>query len=586
VTVLPGVSTLMSLLPYPVVRGSSPGNTGELLDGVRLPLLFHLLAGPAIIHPEFIERVDFYPGGFPVEYGGYTGGILDGITRKPNPEPRTELDVGLLQTGAFLGRTYEPLGVTATVAARYGYPGLLLSLLSPTISLSYWDYQARLDGPAFGGNWTIFAYGARDDLKTATTNAAGVTSLQTAVMYQTHHIDLRWHTGTEDRERSVRLILRDDQSQTGTASDTQTLGLSPQLRLKQRLLPSLVLDVGLDGDVHTVRTTRSAAAQQALSALSNALEDSGTVLGSGAFVQLAWRPIDSLAIIPGIREDVLHDSSNTRWSTDPRLMVRWRLRDGDVGGTTLKASFGVYHQPPRLALPIPGADEAKLTYELLASKQTSLGAEVKLGPGVDLDVQTYYNANNPVLFDLSVNQDASQLLNNPPTAAPGTGAAASNTGNDANTIVNRLFVPSQGRAYGLELMLRKRDTDGFFGWIAYTLSHSERLMNGAWTTFDFDRTHILNAVAGIRLPRNWELGARLLLQSGTPVTTFHGYNAGRTAPDFQLDVRVDKRAVWNDWMLDFYVDIINATVAEESGGIVGAAAFRYVLPTIGFRAVL
>jgi TonB family protein len=66
VTVLPGVTTAMSLLPYPIVRGSSPGNTGALLDGVRLPLLFHLLAGPAVLHPEFIERVDFFPGGFPV----------------------------------------------------------------------------------------------------------------------------------------------------------------------------------------------------------------------------------------------------------------------------------------------------------------------------------------------------------------------------------------------------------------------------------------------------------------------------------------------------------------------------------------
>jgi hypothetical protein len=39
-------------------------------------------------------------------------------------------------------------------------------------------------------------------------------------------------------------------------------------------------------------------------------------------------------------------------------------------------------------------------------------------------------------------------------------------------------------------------------------------------------------------------------------------------------------------MLDFYVDIINATVAEESGGVLGSMSFRYVLPTIGFRVVL
>jgi hypothetical protein len=93
-------------------------------------------------------------------------------------------------------------------------------------------------------------------------------------------------------------------------------------------------------------------------------------------------------------------------------------------------------------------------------------------------------------------------------------------------------------------------------------------------------------VAGLRLPRNWEIGGRLLLQSGTPLTTIHGYNAGRSDWQFRADMRVDKRAVWNTWLLDFYVDIINASVSEESGGIVGGSAIRYVLPTVGLRAVL
>ena len=52
------------------------------------------------------------------------------------------------------------------------------------------------------------------------------------------------------------------------------------------------------------------------------------------------------------------------------------------------------------------------------------------------------------------------------------------------------------------------------------------------------------------------------------------------------NLRIDKRAVWNNWLLDFYVDVINATVAEESGGLVGGSSIRYLIPTLGFRAVL
>ena len=34
----------------------------------------------------------------------------------------------------------------ATAAFRYGYPGFLLSLATQEASLSYWDYQLRVDG--------------------------------------------------------------------------------------------------------------------------------------------------------------------------------------------------------------------------------------------------------------------------------------------------------------------------------------------------------------------------------------------------------------------------------------------------------
>jgi hypothetical protein len=70
------------------------------------------------------------------------------------------------------------------------------------------------------------------------------------------------------------------------------------------------------------------------------------------------------------------------------------------------------------------------------------------------------------------------------------------------------------------------------------------------------------------------------------LTTVYGYNAGRSGAEFRIDIRVDKRAIWNSWMLDFYADIINSTVAEDTGGLLGGASIRYVLPTIGIRAVL
>ena len=95
----------------------------------------------------FIDEIQFFPGGAPAPYGGYVGGIVDGRTRRARPDERLlDFDVNLLQAGGFVRAPIAPLGATVTAAGRYGYPGFLLGLATNQVSLSYWDYQLRLDG--------------------------------------------------------------------------------------------------------------------------------------------------------------------------------------------------------------------------------------------------------------------------------------------------------------------------------------------------------------------------------------------------------------------------------------------------------
>ena len=65
IEVMPGVTPIVSGLPYFYVRGAPPGNVGYYLDGVRVPYLFHVAAGPSVIHPGLVDRVDLYSGGYP-----------------------------------------------------------------------------------------------------------------------------------------------------------------------------------------------------------------------------------------------------------------------------------------------------------------------------------------------------------------------------------------------------------------------------------------------------------------------------------------------------------------------------------------
>jgi TonB family protein len=600
INVLPGVTTAMGLLPLPIVRGNSPGTTGLLLDGVRLPLLFHLLAGPSVVHPEFIDHVDFYPGGFPVYYGGYTGGIVDGVTRAARPgERRIDIDLNLTQTG---GLVREPLpdGVTATVAGRIGYPGILLSLLAPNVNLSYWDYQARFDAGDATHHFVAFFYGAGDDLQTRDRSTQPFT---TVADLQFHRMDFRYTHGGADSSETYRVVFGYDNTQIaagGGSTDISgdnglgngTWSVNPRLAVRRTPAPWLQLNFGLESFDHSVSnppaSTNTPNTMQAMNA-AMLFNPSGFYSESGAFVEAIWLPTPNLRLMPGVRADVYDERLDggggvTQWSVDPRLLGRYHLAGVADGRLTLKGVVGRYHQPPRLFISIPGLDSSALSLGLLASTQYSVGAEAKLGHAVELDVNTYYNDMNPVIFDLTVNPTATDVQQPQPPYPPW--QLPPPRPGERDQTLNDLFTKRAGRSYGLEVLLRRRVSDGLFGWISYTLSRSERLSPQGWQLFDFDRLHVLNLVAGVNLPRNWEVGARVLYQTGTPLTTELGTNVARADNQFRLDLRFDKRAVWNRWLLDFYVDIINTTVAAESGGLLGANSIRYLVPTIGFRAVL
>ena len=78
---LPGVVPVVSGLPFFYIRGAPPNDNAYYVDGIRVPLLFHVGIGEGVIHPALIDRVDFYPGAAPASYGGSAGAVIDGRTR-------------------------------------------------------------------------------------------------------------------------------------------------------------------------------------------------------------------------------------------------------------------------------------------------------------------------------------------------------------------------------------------------------------------------------------------------------------------------------------------------------------------------
>jgi hypothetical protein len=87
--------------------------------------------------------------------------------------------------------------------------------------------------------------------------------------------------------------------------------------------------------------------------------------------------------------------------------------------------------------------------------------------------------------------------------------------------LEREFVFGRGRAYGVELFLKKK-RGRLNGWVGYTLSRTERqfdrINQGQWFLSRFDRLHDLSLVANYALSKRLDLGAVFVYGSGQPIT--------------------------------------------------------------------
>ena len=172
---LPGVARTPFGLGALVIRGASPNDSGIYVEGHKIPLLYHFLVGPGVLAPELIDRIDFFPGNFGVNYGRVTAGIVDvGIKTTPSQRLHGIADISLLHSAAFIE---GPLGGkwSGSISARRSYVDLLLPFVLPdsvtTAAPVYWDYQAGVNRDVPGGRLSLYAFGSNDTLKVVSSDA-------------------------------------------------------------------------------------------------------------------------------------------------------------------------------------------------------------------------------------------------------------------------------------------------------------------------------------------------------------------------------------------------------------------------------
>jgi hypothetical protein len=256
---LPGVVPVVSGLPYFFIRGAPPNDNGYYVDGIRVPLLFHVGVGQGVIHPALIERVDFYPGAAPAGYGGFAGATIAGHTREPATTWHGEANLRAIDAGALVEAPIDDGRFTVLAAGRYGYPGPILSAITSSVSINYWDYQTRAtwrmtDHDTLG----VFVFGSHDYLASQSfgsraSNTGGAsqgdsgTSLKEQIVSDFHRIDLRWDHSFANGDGHTRVAATVGYDSQGAAPIYATdVSVATRLEVEAKLSPTFRVRGGAD----------------------------------------------------------------------------------------------------------------------------------------------------------------------------------------------------------------------------------------------------------------------------------------------------------------------------------------------------
>ena len=165
---LPGVASVVSLLPFPVVRGASPSSTGFLLDGTRSRCSITCSSGPASSTPSSSTRSSSTRAARRRPTAATPAASSTGARRARAPTSTCSTSTSTCcRRAAFVREPIPQLGVTLHGGGALRLSRASCSAWRPTrLSLSYWDYQLRLDGGNARNGWTVFAFGANDELDT------------------------------------------------------------------------------------------------------------------------------------------------------------------------------------------------------------------------------------------------------------------------------------------------------------------------------------------------------------------------------------------------------------------------------------
>ena len=603
IQLLPGVTSVGEGANGFNVRGGSSDENLVLLDEMNLFNSSHLFGFFSVFNADAIKDMKLYKGGIPAEYGNRISSVLDVRQKEGNAKSyHASGGIGLISSRLMVeGPMWDKSSFM--IAGRRSYGDLFLKLSSDSAissnQLYFYDLNMKFN------SWI----GSKDRVFLSTYSGDDAFKFRDlfSSSWGNSTLNARWLHLFSDK-LVANLSYNYNRYNYLISIDQDNFSFDWESKIKNH---KFKYDLSyFHSNKHQFKMGASLNTYHFVPGLITPLSDSSVVnviemrnkfaYEPAAFIQDEWKVSERLLVKAGLRwssfyrvgVDTMTVYSDTPlvYDLDQNMYLHGDSIGLDIyGRNEIVKSYNAFE--PRLALryQLNDLSSVKASYQKInqymhlitnASSPTPLdlwapaGQFIKPVTGRQLALGYFYSSNN-LMWDFT-SEVYYKKLDNVLDYIDGANL-------EFNENLETEILYGEGRAYGLELMLEKKEGK-VKGWIAYTLAKSESLIpglsdsdpginNGNWYNNPQDKTHDLAIVAFYKHSKKWSFSSNFIFATGIPtnypsakytyegisIPHYTGRNEARLPNYHRLDIAATLRPLknenrkWNaEWVFSIY----------------------------------
>ena len=526
IQLLPGIKSAGEGNSGIFVRGGSTDQNQIILDEANIYNAGHLFGFFSTFNSDAIKDIAVYKGGMPAQYGGRLSSVLDvRMNEGNNQNTSVSGSLGLISAKLNVEGPIQKNKSSFLITGRRTYADIFLKLdeKNKNNQLHFYDFNVKLnyelgkkDKLFLSGYFGKDVLGLNNQFTTNWGNGTGTLRwnhifnsrlfLNTSVIFSNYNYEFKVKNGTND----IRIF---SQIRDWNLKQDYQYNINNQNNLR----------FGWSSIYHIIRPGEITS--NATSSINDKIQDKRYSFENAFYVTNVFKPNKNLSITLGARlssfnvmgggnffdideKGIIIDTTvyakgavvKTYYNLEPRVSIGYMLN----GTSSIKAAYTRNAQYMHQITNSNGSnplDKWASTSNIIQpqiSNQISLGyySNILLN-SYEFTAEAYYKEMDNVL---DYRNGADLFLN--------------------ETVESQLLF-GKGRAFGIEFMIKKK-TGRLTGWISYTLSKSERKINGInnnnWYNATQDRTHDIAIVGIYQLNKKWTLSGNFVFYTGSAVT--------------------------------------------------------------------